>query len=236
MGTMGTSNNTFVLPHTLTDENKNKSITFLTEGKFIEHSIRVDLTTPTATQSTSLNNNTNSLTWGTVTSGQYSPTATISGSTTTSSSGWVSAGSEAISQSIVVGKVNQSTLKNGTTAINSGATVNPTNSSQTINISEGYNAARTVVFGPISAGPKGAVTSGSATIDTLSYTYISDNGNFRITGSADVSAPTVNTAGYISLLGDGRHLVVGLSKGLILLCARFILITRSICRTPCTFP
>lgn len=44
----------------------------------------------------------------------------------------------------------------------------------------------------------GNVTSGTASITALTRTYNSTNGNFDITGSANVSAPTVNTAGYIS--------------------------------------
>lgn len=48
---------------------------------------------------------------------------------------------------------------------------------------------------------QGKVTSGSATISSLTYTYQSDPGNFKITGSADVSAPASNTAGYI----DGTY-------------------------------
>lgn len=46
--------------------------------------------------------------------------------------------------------------------------------------------------------PNATITSGSATISSATYTYNSSNGNFGVTGSADVSAPTVNTAGYIS--------------------------------------
>ena len=42
------------------------------------------------------------------------------------------------------------------------------------------------------------VTSGTATISSLTYTYNSTNSNFTVGGSANVSAPTVGTAGYIS--------------------------------------
>ena len=44
----------------------------------------------------------------------------------------------------------------------------------------------------------GTVTSGSATISSASYAYNSSSGKFDVTGSASISAPTVNTAGYIS--------------------------------------
>ena len=46
--------------------------------------------------------------------------------------------------------------------------------------------------------PNATITSGSATISSATYTYNSSNGNFSVTGSANVSAPTVGTAGYIS--------------------------------------
>ena len=44
--------------------------------------------------------------------------------------------------------------------------------------------------------PNATITSGSATISSATYTY--DNGNFSVTGSATIAAPSVGTAGYIS--------------------------------------
>ena len=44
----------------------------------------------------------------------------------------------------------------------------------------------------------GTVTSGTASITSLSHTYNSTSGKFDVSGSANVSAPTVGTAGYIS--------------------------------------
>lgn len=46
--------------------------------------------------------------------------------------------------------------------------------------------------------PNATVTSGSATISSTTYTYNSSNGNFGVTGSVAIGAPTVGTAGYIS--------------------------------------
>ena len=51
----------------------------------------------------------------------------------------------------------------------------------------------------------GTITSGSATISAVSYTYNSTNGNFSVTGSANVSAPSVGTAGYISSTEGTRN-------------------------------
>lgn len=44
----------------------------------------------------------------------------------------------------------------------------------------------------------GTVTSGTASITSLTKTYNSTSGKFDVTGSANVSAPTVGTAGYVS--------------------------------------
>ncbi len=44
----------------------------------------------------------------------------------------------------------------------------------------------------------GTITSGSATISSASYAYDSTNKNFKVTGSATISAPSVGTAGYVS--------------------------------------
>lgn len=55
----------------------------------------------------------------------------------------------------------------------------------------------------------GTVTSGTASITSLTKTYNSTNGNFDITGSADVSAPSVGTAGYISSTEGTRNKKTG---------------------------
>ena len=70
---------------------------------------------------------------------------------------------------------------------------------------------RTVSYGTgwISEGSKsvgvGTVTSGSATISSASYAYNSTNGNFDVTGSASIGAPSVGTAGYISTTEGTRN-------------------------------
>lgn len=53
--------------------------------------------------------------------------------------------------------------------------------------------------------PNATITSGSATISSATYTYNSTNGNFSVTGSANVSAPSVGTAGYISSSAGTRN-------------------------------
>jgi len=60
--------------------------------------------------------------------------------------------------------------------------------------SVGSNAA-TSTYVPIKTG---TITSGTASITSTTIAYNSTNSNFDITGSADVSAPTINTEGYVS--------------------------------------
>lgn len=177
-----------------------KTITFKTENRFVDADARVTLTTPAATEPTlALTDITTGLSMGTATSGKYSPVVSLSGNANIGTAGWIAAGNHAVSDtSVKIGTVNQSILKNGTTAINSGATITPGDSAQTITISEGYNAARTIIVGAADSSTPGEITSGSATIDTVTYLYNSTDDNFTINGSADVSAPTVVTAGYIS--------------------------------------
>lgn len=53
--------------------------------------------------------------------------------------------------------------------------------------------------------PNATITSGSATITSTTYTYNSSNGNFGVTGSVAIAAPTVGTAGYISSSAGTRN-------------------------------
>ena len=96
-------------------------------------------------------------------------------------------------------------MSNGSTQLASGTTINPSDSAQTITISEGYNTARTLVIGAADSSAAGEITSGTATISTVTYTYDSTNDNFSVDGSATVSAPTVDNAGYISLTKGTRN-------------------------------
>lgn len=177
-----------------------KTITFKTENKFVDADARATITTPAATEPTlSLTDITTGLSMGTATGGKYSPTVSLSGNANIATAGWIAAGNHTVSDtSVAIGTVNQSLIKNGTSTVASGSTITPGPDSQTISITEGYNSARTIVIGSASSSSPGAVTSGSATIDTLSYAYVSADSAYNITGSADVTAPIVNTAGYVS--------------------------------------
>ena len=177
-----------------------KVITFKTENRFIDADARVTITTPSASNPTlSLTDKTSGLSMGIATSGVYSPTIDVNGNATISTAGWIVNNDYAVAVSnLKVGTVNQSIIQNGQSTIASGSTITPGPSEQTINITEGYNSARTLIIGSASSSSPGAVTSGTATISTLQYAYVSADQEYTISGSANVSAPTVDVAGYVS--------------------------------------
>lgn len=177
-----------------------KTITFKTENKFVDADARVTIITPAASNlSLDLADNNGNLTMGTPENGVYSPIATFTGVASIENSGWIATNDYNVSDTdIIVGKVNQSIITNGASTVPSGSTITPGPTEQTITISEGYNVARTITIGSAASSNAGEVTSGSAIIDTLTYTYNNSTEEFDIVGSADISAPTVDIAGYIS--------------------------------------
>lgn len=187
------------VPYTITGAGE-KTITFKTENRFVDADARVIITTEAAAEPIlSLDDITTGLSMGTASNGKYSPTVNLAGNVNITKAGWITAGDHSVSDgSVAVGTVNQSILKNGTTTITSGSTVNPSDSAQTISITEGYNSARTIIIGAADSSAAGEITSGSALIDAVQYLYNSTGDNFTISGSATVSAPTVVNAGYIS--------------------------------------
>jgi len=171
-----------------------------TKNNFLDKDINIQITTPAAAEPVlDVTDITGSITMGTATDGVYSPTADISGKVNIQTAGWITAGDKVVSEnSVKIGKVNQSTLKNGSTAITSGAEITPSDEDQTINISEGYNTARTVVIKAASESNPATVASGNATISTLTYTADSTNHTFDISATEEIPAPSVTTPGFIS--------------------------------------
>lgn len=208
--TMGIDEAGFYLNHTITSSGEKKFL-LETENHFIDKNVSINITTPAATAPTlSVNDITTGLSMGTASSGVYSPTITVTGNAVVDTAGWITSGNHAVTDtSVKVGTVNQSTMKNGNTTIASGSTIIPTDSNQTITISEGYNAARTIVIGSSSTGSEATITSGSATITSVSHAYDSTNDYFTITGSADVLAPTVSVPGYISTTAGTKNVNEG---------------------------
>lgn len=202
-----------------------------TENKFVDKNIVISVPGATGATGPILNiaDSTAVVSVGTVSGGYYPLTNSLTGQTTYTTGGWITTEGlgNATDAEVVVGKIAQSTLKNGTTTISSGSTVIPsTTASQTINIGAGYEAARTVVIAPMSSGTSAAAAvtgSKAATTPTLADETTSLDGKTRITVtpttastgiskyylSVKTEAPatnfvasnltkTINTAGYLS--------------------------------------
>ncbi len=175
--------------------------TLHTKNTFVDKDIEINVTTPEAgAMSLDVTDSSAALNMGTANEGYYYPKATISGNASVATAGWVDEDPIAVSESNVqVGKVAQSTLKNGSTTIASGDQVIPLpTDDQTINISEGYNTARTVVVKAMEDGQAATVSSSNATISSLTFTADDGNGAFNISGTQAIAAPTVSQNGYIS--------------------------------------
>lgn len=193
-----------VLEHTIAASG-DKVFTLDTENTFVDKDIRIEISTPAAAApALDVTDITTGIVMGDATNGVYEPTATINGNVSVATAGWLTTGNKAVSEANVkIGTVNQSTLKNGTTAIASGSDVVPeVSSDQTINISEGYNTARTVVVKSMDSADtqKATVSSSNVSIGTsdLTIAYDETNGGFDVTGTKTIAAPSVNTAGFIS--------------------------------------
>ena len=196
---MGVNASGFYLDHT-TDGSGDYKVLLKTENKFTDKDIAITITTPAASApALAVDDILTGLSMGSASNGVYSPTVTITGNTTISSAGWITGGNHGVADTgVKVGTVNQSTMTNGNVAIASGETIIPTDSNQTVTISEGYNTARTIVIGSAATGSEATITSGTATISAVTHEYNSVGDNFTLTGSADVSAPTISVPGYIS--------------------------------------
>lgn len=198
--TMGTNSSGFYINHTTDGSGDNFKVLLKTENTFVDQDIAITVNTPAAgTIDFAADDISSGISMGTASNGVYSPTATITGDVSFATAGWTTAGPHSVSDTgVKIGTVNQSTLSKDGSTIASGSTIVPTDSAQVISISEGYNSARTLTVGAADAGAGGQVKSGSATVSSVSYTYNSTNGNFTVGGSANVSAPSVVTPGYIS--------------------------------------
>ena len=189
----------FVYQHTIAEAGEH-AVNFNTKNTFLDKDIYVEIETPeAATPTLDISDITGNIAMGEANDGYYEPTATISGNVSVSTAGWITTGDKAVSEAgVKIGKVAQSTLANGNTPINSGAEITPAMAEQTINITEGYNTARTVVVKSIEDADPATVVSGNATIDSVTYTPDDTNHKVTISGSEAIPAPSVSTAGFIS--------------------------------------
>lgn len=174
--TNDTTNNLWVLEQTATGAGTFTDL-LTTENKFLDKNISIKSIIPNAKNPALAitNKGDTNITIGTASGGYYPLTTSLTGKLTVGSAGWITTdGFSATDSTVTVGRIAQSTLKNGTTAISSGDIITPTvTGTQTINISAGYNGARTVKIAPMSSGTAAAskvTISGTATKPTLANT------------------------------------------------------------------
>lgn len=186
-----------------TDAAGKHSVTLNTKNTFVDKNINIDINTPAAADpALDITDLTANMDMGTAVDGYYNPEVNVAGKVAVATAGWITAGDHTVSENgVKVGKVAQSTLKNGATAINSGAQIIPeVSNDQTINITEGYEAARTVVVKSMEAGQKAEVSSSNVAIATADTTIAFDSTSekFKATATKEIAAPAVNTPGFIS--------------------------------------
>ena len=209
MAKMTINNGVFELLHTATGYGTFTDL-IATQNTFVDKNISIKITVPQA-GNPALNitdKGSTNITVGTVNGGYYPLTTSLTGTLSVGTAGWIdTSGLGATDDSVTVGRIIQSTLKNGTTTIASGSTVTPSpSSSQTINIGEGYNSARTVVIAPMSSGTKAAASvtiSGTATTPTLVNTSSAISGKTQVNISGiTTSTSEINTTYYVALTAD----------------------------------
>lgn len=220
---MNVVNGQFVFDHT-TAANGEYTAILSTENKFVDKNIGIKITTPSAQNLTFNATDINTgLSLGTAADGVYSPSVSISGSMSVGTAGWISGSTSLTDQSVKIGTINQSLLKIGETTVSSGDHLTAGTEPITVNITEGYNTARSIIINAESSGTAAAATitatkqAESPTIQITSTNNITGKTNVG-NGSASTSSPsttyyvaveatapattlditkTINTAGYL---------------------------------------
>lgn len=220
--TNDTTNNLWVLEQTATGAGTFTDL-LTTENKFLDKNISIKSTIPSAQNPalTITDKSSTNITIGTVSQGYYPLSAALTGTLTVGTPGWITtSGLSAQDESVIVGRIAQSTLKNGDTAINSGATITPSvDSNQTINISAGYNSARTVIVAPMSSGTKAVANvtiSGTATTPTLANTAsaITNKTQVNIDGSFTTSTSDITSTYYVAFTANAPATTPSVAKNI----------------------
>ncbi len=207
--TNDTTNNLWVLEQTATGAGTFTDL-LTTENKFLDKNISIKSTIPAASGPALAitDQGSTDVGIGTVSGGYYPLTTSLTGKLTVGNAGWITTdGFSATDNTVTVGRIAQSTLKNGTTAISSGATITPSvTDTQTINISAGYNTARTVKIAPMSSGTAAAANvtiSGTATKPTLTNTSSAISGKTQVNVSGITESTTdIDTDYYVALTAN----------------------------------
>lgn len=233
--TNDTTNNLWVLEQTATGAGTFTDL-LTTENKFLDKNISIKSTIPAAKNPALAitDKGTTNITIGSASGGYYPLTTSLTGKLTVSSAGWITTdGFSATDSTVTVGRIAQSILKNGQTTINSGSTITPSvTATQTIDITAGYNTARTIKIGPMSSGTAAAskvTISGTATKPTLANTSSAISGKTQVnisgitestsdidtdyyialTANAPATTPTftksITTAGYLGPVGTATN-------------------------------
>ena len=185
--TNDTTNNLWVLEQTVSQVGTFTDL-ITTENKFVDKNISVRTIVPAAgtpTLSITDQGSTN-ISVGSVSSGYYPLSTSLTGTMSYATAGWsTTSGASATDSTVVVGRINQSTLQKGVTAISSGATVTPEpGTTQTITIGAGYyDTDRTITIDSMSSGTPAAATvtvSGTAPNPGLSNTTSGINGKTQV--------------------------------------------------------
>lgn len=205
-----TTNNLWVLEQTATGAGTFTDL-LTTENKFLDKNISIKSTIPSAQGPvlTITDKSSVDIGIGTISQGYYPLSTALTGTLTVGTPGWITtSGLSAQDESVIVGRIKQSTLANGNTTINSGATIIPSvNSNQTINISEGYNTARTIIVAPMSSGTSAEANvtiSGTATTPTLANTTsaITNKTQVNINGSFTTSTSDIDSTYYVAFTAN----------------------------------
>lgn len=187
-----------------------------TENKFLDKNIAVKVITPAAGAATlTVADNSGNVTIGDASGGKYSLSASITGQMTFATAGWITtAGQSAADSSVIVGTIDQSILKNGETTIASGSNIIPSNVDQTINITAGYEGARTLIVKAMSSGATAAVTvagTTQATVPTLANTTTTQSNKVQVNISPATTALTVDKY-FIAVTPTAPATTVNLTK------------------------
>lgn len=224
--TNDTTNNLWVLEQTATGSGTFTDL-LTTENTFLDKNISIKSYIPavgTASLAITDKGSTN-ITVGTVTgsgdSAYYPLSTSLTGAMTFATAGWITtSGASATDSSVTVGRIKQSTLKNGTTTIASGSTITPdVSTTQTINIGEGYNGARTIVIGAMSGGTPAAATvtvSGTASTPTIANTAsaITNKTQVNVNGTFKTATSDITSTYYVALTANAPATTPSVAKSI----------------------
>lgn len=182
------------------------SLTLNTKNTYVDKNIELEVNVPAAgTEAFTGTDSTDVVTVGTAASGYYPVEATVAGTVAPATAGWQTTTAANVSDTLQVGKIAQSTMTVDGVAASSGDTVVPdTTDTQVINIAAGYyDTARTITVGAMDDGQLATINSANTAIDTVAFTH--GTGNFTVSGSAVIAAPSVSQDGYISTTAGTKN-------------------------------